>query len=185
MHGRGILPYAPPFTPKCRHPNIHFRSSLSLHPRQTAEILFLAHGHLTLAAVQSGSSTYHHGTQDVNNHWFLGRFYQMEITTRFLRRLRRMRGENMYTFPRASRKASRGICAATAPRKIVISGAGNLKATTPPSPPTPSDAKSNTGPKGQATTHKASSPHTTNSSRRTPAPPVRIKQLPPQNARRK
>ena len=65
---------APPFTPKCRHPNIHLRSLLSLHPRQAAEILFLAHGHLTLAAVQSGSSTYHHGTQDVNNHRFLGRF---------------------------------------------------------------------------------------------------------------
>ena len=96
---------AAPFTRKCRPPNILLRSLLSIH------------AHLTLAAVQSGSSTYHHGTQDVNNHWFLGRFYQMEITTRFLRRLRRMRGENMYTFPRASRKASRGISAATAPRK--------------------------------------------------------------------
>ena len=121
----------------------------------------MAHGHLTLAAVQSGSSTYHHGTQDVNNHWFLGRFYQMEITTRFLRRLRRMRGENMYTFPGASRKPGNvqdgalilgnlqiaegeGIlpagptnktCAATASREIVCLRCWQSQCYYSPSPP--------------------------------------------------
>ena len=56
---------APPFTPKGRHPNIHLRSLLSLHPRQAAENFFLAHRHLSLAAVQSGSTI----TESVgNNH---------------------------------------------------------------------------------------------------------------------